>query len=246
MEMGRVLGFFYGLVAYLVFLGAFLYAIGFVAGLVVPKAIDSGEVTPLAQTLAIDILLLSLFAVQHSVMARSTFKRWWTQFVPAAIERSTYVLLASLALMLLFWQWRPLPIIIWRATNPAIAQALLGLSFLGWLIVLLSTFLINHFELFGLHQVINNLAARSVADPRFKTPFLYKVVRHPIYLGFIIAFWATPAMTAGHLLFAAVTTAYILVGIQLEERDMIASFGDQYRQYRRRVAMLIPFRRISD
>jgi protein-S-isoprenylcysteine O-methyltransferase Ste14 len=244
--MSRVMAFLYGLLAYVVFLGTFLYAIGFVAGMVVPKTIDTGEITPLGETLTIDILLLSLFAVQHSVMARTSFKRWWTKFVAAAVERSTYVLLASLALILLFWQWQPIPVIIWQATNPVIAGALLGLSLFGWLIVLLSTFLINHFELFGLHQVINNLAAHAVAAPRFKMPFLYKVVRHPIYLGFIVAFWATPVLTAGHLLFAAVTTAYILVGIQLEERDMIKLFGEQYQQYRRRVSMLIPYRRISD
>jgi protein-S-isoprenylcysteine O-methyltransferase Ste14 len=156
------------------------------------------------------------------------------------------VLLASLALILLFWQWRPIPTMIWQATNPVVAAALSAVSFFGWCIVLLSTFLINHFELFGLRQVISNLAARTGEAPRFKTPFLYKLVRHPIYLGFIIAFWATPVLTEGHLLFAAVTTAYILVGIQLEERDMIELFGEQYRQYRRRVAMLVPFRRISD
>jgi methanethiol S-methyltransferase len=187
----------YGLLAYVVFLAAFLYAIGFIAGLVVPKTIDTGAVTPVVNALVIDILLLSLFAVQHSVMARTTFKRWWTQFVPAAIERSTYVLLASLALILLFWQWRPIPAIILQTTNPVLVMALVGLSFVGWFIVLVSTFLINHFELFGLRQVINHLAARTAGAPRFKTPFLYKIVRHPIYLGFIVAFWATPAMTAG-------------------------------------------------
>ena len=244
MEMGRILAFFYGLLAYVVFLAAFLYAIGFIAGLVVPKTIDTGAVTPVVNALVIDILLLSLFAVQHSVMARTTFKRWWTQFGPAAIERSTYVLLASLALILLFWQWRPIPAIIWQTTNPVLVMALVGLSFVGWFIVLLSTFLINHFELFGLRQVINHLAARTAGAPRFKTPFLYKIVRHPIYLGFIVAFWATPAMTAGHLLFAVVTTAYILVGIALEERDMIELFGEEYQQYRRRVAMLVPWLRI--
>jgi methanethiol S-methyltransferase len=242
--MGRLLSFCYGLMAYVVFLGAFLYAIGFVAGLIVPKTIDTGEVAPVAEAFIIDILLLSLFAVQHSAMARPAFKRWWTQFVPAAIERSTYVLLASLALILLFWQWRPIPGTIWQATNPAIATALLGLSLFGWFIVLLSTFLINHFELFGLQQVIHHLAARTGGAPRFKTPFLYNFIRHPIYLGFIIAFWATPTMTGGHLLFAAVTTAYILVGIMLEERDMIELFGEEYQQYRRRVAMLVPWLRM--
>jgi methanethiol S-methyltransferase len=240
----KILSFCYGLLAYVVFLGAFLYAIGFVTGLAVPKTVDTGEVTPVVEALVIDILLLSLFAVQHSVMARPTFKRWWTHFVPVAIERSTYVLLASLALILLFWQWRPIPLMIWQATNPAIAMALLGLSLFGWFIVLLSTFLINHFELFGLQQVISNLSARAAGAPRLKTPFLYNIIRHPIYLGFIIAFWATPAMTGGHLLFAVVTTAYILVGIALEERDMIEMFGDEYQQYRRRVAMLVPWLRM--
>jgi protein-S-isoprenylcysteine O-methyltransferase Ste14 len=243
-DMGRVFSLFYGFVAYVVFLGTFLYAIGFIAGLAVPKTIDTGTTTPAAEALVIDILLLSLFAVQHSVMARTPFKRWWTQFVAPAIERSTYVLLASLVLILLFWQWRPLPGMIWHATTPAIATALWAIAFFGWFIVLLSTFLINHFELFGLKQVFDHLVGRTVDAPSFKTPFLYRIVRHPIYLGFIIAFWATPVMTEGHLLFAAVTTVYILVGIQLEERDMIALFGEAYRQYRKRVAMLVPSRRI--
>jgi methanethiol S-methyltransferase len=243
--MGRIIAFLYGLAAYLVFLGTFIYAIGFVTGMIVPKTIDVGPIAPVEEALVIDILLLSLFAIQHSVMARQPFKRWCTQFIPGSIERSTYVLLASAALILLFWQWRPIQAVVWQITDPGIAIAVVGVSFFGWFLVLISTFLINHFELFGLHQVVNNLAGRIMPEPRFKTPAIYKIVRHPIYLGFIIAFWAAPVMTVGRLLFAAVTTAYILVGIYLEERDLIDLFGDQYRQYRQRVAMLVPFWRKS-
>jgi protein-S-isoprenylcysteine O-methyltransferase Ste14 len=241
--MGRFIAFLYGLAAYLVFFVTFLYAIGFVSGLVVPKTIDTGAVVPLAEALIVNVLLMSLFAVQHSVMARRQFKQWWTQYVPKSVERSTYVLFASLALVLLFWQWRPIPNVVWQVADPQIAVAITGLSFVGWLLVLTSTFLINHFELFGLHQVAINLAGRSMPEPRFKTPALYKVVRHPVYLGFIIAFWVTPVMTLGHLLFAAVTTAYIFVGIFLEERDLVELFGDQYRHYRERVSMLVPWRK---
>ena len=243
--MGRMLAFAYEVAAYVVFLGTILYAIGFVTGFAVPKTLDTGWPGPIGEALIVNILLMSLFAVQHSVMARKPFKQWWTQFVPASIERSTYVLLASLALILLFWQWRPIPTIVWQVSEPTLAMALLGLSLFGWFLVFLSTFLINHFELFGLHQVLLNLAGRATAEPRFKTPVLYKLIRHPIYLGFIIAFWATPVMTVGHLLFAAVTTAYIFVGIALEERDLIEMFGDEYRHYRQRVAMLVPLWRRS-
>src|SRR6266545_4244993 len=241
--MGRFIAFCYGLAAYLVFFCTFLYAIGFVTGIGVPKTIDTGTVVPLAEALVINLLLMSLFAVQHSVMARHQFKQWWTQFVPRPVERSTYVLLASCALILLFWQWRPIPTVVWEATDPTLAATIMGVSFFGWLLVLSSTFMINHFELFGLHQVVNNLAGKPMGMPRFKTQMLYNFVRHPIYLGFIIAFWAAPVMTAGHLLFAAVTTAYIFVGIFLEEHDLMRLFGEDYKRYRQRVGMLIPWRR---
>ncbi len=242
-RISRLIAFLYGLVAYFAFFGTILYAIGFVMGLVVPKTIDSGTVSSTPQALVVDILLMTLFAIQHSVMARKPFKRWWTQYVPKSIERSTYVLLASLALMLLFWQWRPMPAIVWQVDEPNAAVAIATLSLVGWVIVFTSTFLINHFELFGLHQVANNLTGREMPTPRFRTPLYYKFVRHPIYLGFIIAFWAAPVMSVGHLLFAGVTTAYILVGILLEERDLIDLFGDDYRRYRDRVSMLLPWRK---
>jgi protein-S-isoprenylcysteine O-methyltransferase Ste14 len=241
--MGRIIAFLYGIASYVVFFVAFLYAIGFVSGLAVPKTIDTGTVVPLAEAFIVNLLLMSVFAIQHSVMARKQFKQWWTLFVPKSVERSTYVLFSSLALILLFWQWRPIPTVVWHIDNPQIAMAGIALSFAGWLIVLTSTFLINHFELFGLHQVASNLAGRSMPAPRFRTPLYYKFVRHPIYLGFIIAFWAAPTMTAGHLLFAAVTTAYIVVGILLEERDLVDLFGDDYRRYKDRVSMLVPWRK---
>jgi protein-S-isoprenylcysteine O-methyltransferase Ste14 len=188
---------------------------------------------------------MSVFAIQHSVMARRQFKQWWTRFVPASVERSTYVLLASLALVLLFWQWRPMSAVVWHVADPQVASGITGLSFVGWLIVLTSTFLTNHFELFGLHQVANNLTGQAMQTQRFRTPLYYKFVRHPIYLGFIIAFWAAPTMTAGHLLFAAVTTAYIVVGALLEEHDLVEMFGDEYRRYRKSVSMLIPWRKTA-
>ena len=241
--MSRFIAFLYGLACYALFFVTFLYAIGFVMDLGVPKTIDSGTVVPLAEALIVNLLLMSVFAVQHSVMARKQFKAWWTQFVSPAIERSTYVLASSLALILLFWQWRPMPAPVWQIADPYLAVAVTVLSFIGWLIVLTSTFLINHFELFGLQQVVNNLAGRSASAARFRTPLYYKFVRHPLYLGFIIAFWAAPTMTVGRLLFAAVTTAYILVGIMLEERDLVELFGDEYRRYRQRVSMLVPWRK---
>lgn len=241
--MGRLLALLYGIVSYFVFFVVFLYAIGFVSALGVPKTIDSGAAAPLLEALTIDILLMSIFAVQHSVMARPQFKQWWTRLVPKSVERSTYVLFSSLALVLLFWQWRPIQGLAWQINDPRIAMAVIGLSLVGWLIVLTSTFLINHFELFGLHQVANNLTGRPMPPPRFRTPLYYNFVRHPIYLGFIIAFWAAPKMTMGHLLFAAVTTAYIFVGIMLEEHDLTTVFGDDYRRYRQRVSMIVPWRK---
>lgn len=241
--MNRVIAFLYGVVSYLVFFVTILYAIGFITGLVVPKTIDTGMVVPLAEAIVVNVLLMTLFAVQHSLMARKGFKAWWTQYVPAPIERSTYVLLSSLALVLLFWQWRPIPTVIWQIDDPAWAALVTGLSLLGFGMVFFATFLINHFELFGLHQVLNNLSGRTMPTQKFRTPVLYKVVRHPIYLGFIIAFWAAPTMTGGHLLFAAVTAGYILVGIWLEERDLTEMFGEQYREYCNRVGMLIPWRK---
>ena len=241
--MGRLLALLYGIVSYFVFFVVFLYAIGFVSALGVPKTIDSGAAAPLLEALTIDILLMSIFAIQHSVMARPQFKQWWTRLVPKSVERSTYVLFSSLALVLLFWQWRPIEGLVWQINDPRIATAVIGLSLVGWLIVLTSTFLINHFELFGLHQVANNLTGRPMPPPRFRTPLYYNFVRHPIYLGFIIAFWAAPKMTMGHLLFAAVTTAYIFVGIMLEEHDLTTVFGDDYRRYRQRVSMIVPWRK---
>lgn len=239
--MSRAGAFVYGVIAYAVFLVAFLYAIGFVGNMVVPKSIDSGVPVSFAEALLINVGLLALFAVQHSVMARPGFKKWWTQIVPEPVERSTFVLLASLILLLLYWQWRPLPDVVWDVQNTLGRSLLLALFWTGWVIVLLSTFMIGHFDLFGLRQVYFHRLGKEYPPPRFVTPGLYLYIRHPIMLGFVIAFWATPTMTVGHLLFAVVTTAYIVIAVKFfEEHDLVGLFGESYQAYRKRVSMLIP------
>jgi len=239
--IGAAVAFLYGLVAYVVFLGSFVYAIGFVGNVLVPKSIDAGQSVPLVEALVIDTLLLGLFAVQHSLMARRSFKAWWTRFVPPAVERSTFVLAASLALALLLWQWRPIAApTIWRVDDPVGRGLIQAVFWLGWAVLLVSTFLINHFELFGLRQVLARLRGAELSQPRFVTPLFYRWVRHPIYLGFLLAFWAAPVMSAGHLLFSVATTGYILIGIAFEERDLVAQYGGRYRAYREQVGMLWP------
>jgi protein-S-isoprenylcysteine O-methyltransferase Ste14 len=240
--MARFLALAYAVLNYLVFLVVFLYAVGFVGDLVVPRSVDHGPQSRVGEAIVVDVALLGLFAVQHSVMARPAFKRWWTRLVPEGIERSTYVLASNLVLALLFWQWRPIPTIIWDVTTPVGRTALWVLFWVGWVIALMSTFMVSHSDLFGLRQVYAAWQAQPYQPVGFRALALYRVVRHPLMLGFVIAFWATPTMTAGHLLFAAATTGYILIAVHLEERDLIGVLGDQYQQYRANVPMLVPGR----
>jgi len=247
----RIVYWVYGLLCYAAFLSTILYAIGFSGNFWRAfgwegsffHSMDVGTAAPIGEALAIDTVLLGIFAVQHSVMARVGFKRWWTRIVPPALERSTFVLAASLCLALLYWQWRPIGSTVWQAPPGTPSLVFVGVSLAGWATIVLSTFMIDHFELFGLRQVAFAFGDRTRATVGFSTPAFYRLVRHPIYLGFIVAFWATPVMTMGHLLFAGATTAYILLGIQLEERDLIAHYGEAYRAYRRRVRMLVPIPR---
>lgn len=240
--MKQLLILLYGVLAYIIFLGAFLYAIGFVGNLIVPKSIDTGAESPMLTAIIINAILLSVFALQHSIMARPKFKKAWIRIIPPAIERSTYVLLSSLALLLLYWQWQPLPQVVWQVQNALVSTIITILYFVGWTIVLLSTFMINHFELFGLEQIYNNFKNSPSKPTGFTTRFLYGIIRHPIMLGFLIAFWATPQMTIGHLFFTIMTTLYIFIAVKyFEEKDLRNFIGEDYENYMKRVPMFIPF-----
>jgi protein-S-isoprenylcysteine O-methyltransferase Ste14 len=237
--MSRVAIFVYGVLCYLIFFAVFLYAIGFIGGFFSPTLLDGVPQAPLGIALVVDLSLLGAFALQHSGMARPGFKRWWTRIVPQEAERSTYVLLSSLALALLFVYWEPIGGVIWRVAGTARA-AIIGLYLLGWVLLLYTTFLIDHFDLFGLKQVWRRLSNKSYRAPAFRTPTLYKLVRHPLYVGWLVIFWAAPTMTAAHLLFAVGCTAYILIAIRWEERDLVAAFGNTYSDYQARTPMLVP------
>jgi protein-S-isoprenylcysteine O-methyltransferase Ste14 len=242
--MGALFSFVYGVVVYVLFLATSLYAIGFVGNLLVPKSIDTGAAGPIGPALAIDLLLLGIFAVQHSVMARRTFKAWWTRIVSPVVERSTFVLASTGALAFLMWQWRPITEpVVWQAHDALTVNLIWTVFWLGWAVMLTSTFLINHFEFVGVSQVAANLSGSKLPSSEFRTPLFYRYVRHPLYLGLLLGFWATPRMTAGHLLFAIGCTGYILVGIWFEERDLVAQFGERYLRYRQQVGMLVPGRK---
>jgi methanethiol S-methyltransferase len=238
--MSRIGIFLYGVVCYLVFLGVFLYGIGFIGGFLTPTTLDGAPRRPLIEALAIDLGLLAAFAIQHSGMARPAFKRWWTKVVPEAAERATYVLVSSLALVALYVFWEPIGGIIWQTPEGAATIAVIALYLFGWALLLYTTFLIDHFDLFGLKQVWRALTGKPYMPPQFRMPTLYKAVRHPLYVGWLIIFWSAPTMTIAHLVFAVMTTAYILIAIQLEERDLITAHGEDYKNYRRSTPMLVP------
>ena len=242
--IARMLVLLYGVTVYLFFFGTFVYLVGFVGNWFVPKSIDSGPpATSIGSAIAVDVLLLAAFAIQHTIMARPAFKEWWARYVPPAVERSTFVLLATAILAVLAWQWRPLPTVVWQVDDAVLAGLLNGISLAGWGIVLVATFLIDHFELFGLRQTVSFALGQPDQHPAFKERLFYRWVRHPLMLGFLLAFWSTPVMTQGHLLFAAVTTAYVLLALHIEERTLVYLHGDRYRDYQRRVPMLLPFRK---
>lgn len=243
--MKKFIFLLYGVICYFAFFGTILYAIGFVGNFIVPKTIDGEPQSPLFQAILIDASLLLLFALQHSIMARPAFKRWWTKIVPVALERSTYVLLASLCLILMMWQWQPIGGVVWSVENEIVKTILLITYVLGWAIVFVSTFLINHFDLFGLRQTWMYFTGKPYTQLPFGLPLFYRFVRHPLYLGFLIAFWSASTMTAAHLLFAVLTTGYILTAIQFEEKDLVSHFGEKYRNYKKRAPMIIPFSRRS-
>ena len=237
--MARIGSFIYGVLSYALFLAVFVYAIGFIGGFVTPTMLDAAPSRPLVEALAIDLGLLAAFAIQHSGMARPAFKRWWTKFVPEPIERATYTLVSSLLMVVLFWAWQPIGGVIWKLDGPA-ATAMIGVYLFGWALLLYATFLIDHFDLFGLKQVWRRLFDQPHREPQFRTPSLYKIVRHPLYVGWLVIFWAAPVMTVAHLVFAIMTTAYILIAIQLEERDLEAAIGAPYVEWKRRTPMLVP------
>ncbi len=238
--MSRIGVFFYGLICYAVSMAVFAYAAGFIGGFITPTLLDGAPSRPLGEALAIDLGLLALFALQYSIMARPAFKRWWTRFVPEATERSTYLLASSLALIAVFLFWEPIGGVVWSVAEGWERTAVIGLYAFGWLLLLYTTFLIDHFDLFGLAQVWRNVRGKDYRPPQFRTPSLYRLVRHPLYVGWLVIFWAAPTMTVAHLVFAIMTTAYILIAIRLEERDLADAFGDDYADYRRRTPMLVP------
>lgn len=243
--MGRIISFLYGVLAHLGFLVAFLYLIGFLGNFVVPKSIDSGQAGPVGQALLINVILIAIFGIPHSIMARPGFKQWWTRFVPQHIERSTYVMISNLFVALLMWQWQPMVGVIWNVEHPVGASVLWGLFGIGWVMVVLTSFMINHFDLFGLRQVYLHLRGMEYTPLEFKAKWIYKYIRHPLMLGWFIAFWSTPQMSAGHLVFAVGTTVYILIAIQFEERDLVKYHGEDYVNYRRSVSMLLPLKKKS-